>query len=123
MPHRALARAWETCEVCASQATLAELEKVLARAKFDRYQPREERKEFVSILRHGASLFAVSEVDVANVSPPCRDPQDNMFLALTGICEADALISSDADLLVLHPWNGVPIISPSAFMDLQRDKP
>lgn len=122
-PHFALARAWETCEVCASQETLAELDKVLARAKFDRYQPRDARKAFISILRHSASVFAVSAVDVANVSPPCRDPQDNLFLALAGVCDADVLVSSDADLLVLHPWNGVPIMAPSAFMDLQRDRP
>ena len=29
----------------------------------------------------------------------------------------DALISSDADLLVLHPWQGVPVLTPAAFME------
>jgi predicted nucleic acid-binding protein len=35
---------------------------------------------------------------------------------LAATCEAQALVSSDADLLVLHPWNGVAILNPEAFV-------
>lgn len=49
----------------------------------------------------------VTEADIAAVQPPCRDPKDTQFLALCKACDADALISSDADLLVLHPWQGL----------------
>lgn len=38
-PHRALAHALREGEVCVSSATLAELDEVLMRPKFDRYQP------------------------------------------------------------------------------------
>ena len=36
--------------------------------------------------------------------------------ALALACEADVLVSSDADLLVLHPWRGVPIVTPGDFL-------
>ncbi len=57
-----------------------------------------------------------SAADEANVLPACRDPKDNPFLALVLACSADVLVSSDADLLVLHPWRGVPILTPSAYL-------
>ena len=118
VPHRALAHALSAGEVCASAATLAELEQVLRRAKFDQYQPIDVRSEFVAMLRRLISLVAVSEADESNVSPSCRDLKDNKFLALVKVCGADALISSDADLLVLHPWQGVPILTPVAYVAL-----
>lgn len=116
VPHRALVRAFTAGEVCASASTLAELEQVLLRPKFDRYQPTDVRKAFVDILRRRAALFTVSEADEFNVNPPCRDPKDNKFLALIQACDADALISSDADLLVLNPWQGIPILTPAQFL-------
>ena len=116
VPHRALVHALETGEVCASASTLAELESVLQRDKFDRYLSAALRAEFAAIVRRRASLFDVSEVDMANVQPPCRDPKDNQFLALVHACDADVLVSSDTDLLVLHPWQGVPILTPAAYL-------
>ena len=116
VPHRALVHALETGEVCASASTLAELESVLQRDKFDRYLGAVLRAEFAAIVRRRASLFDVSEVDMANVQPPCRDPKDNQFLALVHACDADVLVSSDTDLLVLHPWQGVPILTPAAYL-------
>ncbi|MEI6415616.1 MAG: putative toxin-antitoxin system toxin component, PIN family, partial [Pseudomonadota bacterium] len=116
IPHRALAHALATGEVCASVSTLAELEEVLLRPKFDRYQPANIRKEFIAILRRRASLFVVSDADASHVIPPCRDPKDNQFLALAKVCGAGALVSSDADLLVMHPWQGIPILTPAEFI-------
>jgi len=116
VPHRALVYALEAGEVCASASTLAELESVLQRDKFDRYLSAALRAEFAAIVRRRASLFDVSEVDMANVQPPCRDPKDNQFLALVHACDADVLVSSDTDLLVLHPWQGVPILTPAAYL-------
>lgn len=117
LPHRAFAHALFAAEVCASLSTLAELEKVLRRPKFDRYQRQDLRLEFAAIiLRRHASIFAVTESQVLNVNPSCRDPKDNQFLALAAVCDADVIVSSDADLLVLHPWNGVPILTPAALL-------
>lgn len=120
VPHRALAQALSTGDVCASAATLAELEKVLLRPKFDRYQLGDVRMEFVALLRRQVHLFDVSEADEADVQPLCRDPKDNKFLALSKVCDADALISSDDDLLVMHPWQCVQILTPAAFIALAQ---
>ena len=116
LPHRAMALALSTGELCVSATTLAELDVVLLRPKFDRYQPVEARKAFAALVRRHAASFAVSERDADNVHPPCRDLKDNPFLALAQRCSADVLISSDEDLLVLHPWNGMPILTPAGFL-------
>ncbi len=116
VPHQALLQAFTTGEVCVSPSTLDELEKVLLRPKFDRYQSAEMRKAFADILRRRASLFMVFEADELNVNPPCRDPKDNKFLALMQACDADVLISSDDDLLALNPWQGIPIFTPAQFL-------
>ena len=120
-PHRALALALMTGEVCVSASTFLELEQVLMRSKFDRYQTADVRAGFVALVRKHAVLVAVSATDESKVVPQCRDPKDDQFLALALACEADVLVSSDADLLVLHPWCGVPIVTPGDFLDMQSD--
>jgi predicted nucleic acid-binding protein len=32
------------------------------------------------------------------------------------VCQADVLVSSDDDLLVLNPWRGVPVLRPAEFL-------
>jgi putative PIN family toxin of toxin-antitoxin system len=115
-PHQALVQAVAQGEVCVSAATLSELEQVLLRPKFDRYQPPEVRQAFVALVRKVAVLVPVSSADEASIVPTCRDPKDNPFLALAIACAADVLVSSDADLLVLHPWRGVPIVTPGSYL-------
>ncbi|MSQ70180.1 MAG: putative toxin-antitoxin system toxin component, PIN family [Betaproteobacteria bacterium] len=118
VPHRALTHALSAGVVFASESTLAELDQVLLRPKFNRYALLDVRRDFAATLRRLVSLVAVSEAEESNVHPPCRDPKDNKFLALVKVCEADALIGSDSDLLVMHPWHGVPILTPSAYVAL-----
>lgn len=116
IPHQALLQAFFLDEVCVSASTLAELESVLLRPRFDRYQTAQVRQEFVDLLRLRASPFTVSVEDEAKVQPSCRDPNDNKFLALVQVCGAHALVSSDADLLVLNPWQGIPVLTPALFL-------
>ncbi len=118
VPHRALLQALARCDVCASAQTLVELEQVMQRDKFDRYLNRETRLDFVAVLRQSMHFFAVTQPDEEDLQPPCRDPKDNKFLALAQVCNADALVSSDDDLLVLDPWRGVPVLTPAAFLPL-----
>lgn len=115
-PHQAFVQAISQGEVCVSITTFAELEHVLLRPKFDLYQPPDVRREFVELVRKFAVLVPVSATDEASVFPACRDSKDNPFLALVLACAADVLVSSDADLLVLHPWRGVPIVTPAGFL-------
>lgn len=116
VPERALMKALRTCEVCASAETLDELARVLERKKFDRYLDRESRRAFVALMRRHARLFDVQEADSKAVDPPCRDPKDNLFLALALVAEVDLLVSSDEDLLVLHPWRSIAIVTPAEFL-------
>ncbi len=46
----------------------------------------------------------------------CRDPKDNMYLEVAVEGQADFVITGDSDLLILHPFRGIPIITPSAFL-------
>jgi putative PIN family toxin of toxin-antitoxin system len=123
IPHQALLKASASFDVCANAETLAELEKVLSRKKFDRYLDRESRTAFVALIRHNAHLFSTPHVLAVVEQPFSRDPDDNKFLALALAAEADVLVSSDQDLLVLHPWRGIPIVRPAEFLDSLRALP
>lgn len=116
MPERALLKAMRSSEICASLGTLGELALVLEREKFDRYLDPESRRSFVALIRRNSSLFSVRETDFAAVDPSCRHPKDNQLLALAQIAEAGIVVSSDDDLLVLHPWRGIPIVTPAQFL-------
>jgi len=115
-PHQALLETLATCDLCASAETLTELEQVLNREKFGRYLDKTSRQGFVALIRHHAHLFNVQAADLDAVHPPCRDTGDNKFLALAAVASAGFLISSDDDLLVLHPWRGIPIVTPAGFL-------
>ena len=116
VPDQVLLKALRTCEVCASAETLDELAQVLDRKKFNRYLDKESRRSFVALMRRHVRLFAVQQSDLAAVDPPCRDPTDNKFLSLALVSDVDALVSSDEDLLALHPWRGIPIMTPADFL-------
>lgn len=120
VPHRALLLALARCDLCGSAQTWRELEQVMQRDRFDRYLERGIRVEFAAMLRKGMHFFAVTQAEEDSVQPPCRDPRDNKFLALLQICQADVLVSSDDDLLVLHPWRGVPVLRPADFLSSYR---
>jgi putative PIN family toxin of toxin-antitoxin system len=46
----------------------------------------------------------------------CRDPKDDKFLEVAVSGKADVIVSGDEDLLVLHPFAGIPILPPVAFL-------
>lgn len=116
VPSRALTKAFQTCEVCVSSETVEELVAVSFRDKFARYLDLEERREFLASYARRVLLFAVESVGGLVVEPPCRDEKDRKFLELALVCEADLLISSDMDLLSLHPWRGTSIVTPAGFL-------
>lgn len=113
IPRSAYLKALDEYELCASLETLAELERVLGRTKFDRYLPLAERLAFVEVYRASVVLFEVS-LQVTD----CRDPKDNPFLALALTADAKLLVSSDPDLYTLNPYRGTPILRPAEFLRL-----
>jgi putative PIN family toxin of toxin-antitoxin system len=91
-----LARDYHT--VLASQATLDELDAVLARDKFDRYFLPEARSHFL------AEFSALVEpIEIIRIIEASTDPDDNRYLEVAINGEADCTITGDRELLVLHP--------------------
>lgn len=96
-----------------SSTTLTELDSRLRKPKFRRY-----------VSETGIATFLDALADVAVLQEPqrrvsaCRDADDNAFLALALDGQADCIISGDQDLLVLHPFETIPILSPRRFLCL-----
>lgn len=122
IPQQALQEAVVCGELCASKATLQELESVIRRPKFNRYLPLDARSAFVTLVRREAHLFAVTAEEEAVLPRQCRDPRDNKFLALALACEADAIVSSDTDLLTLNPYEGISVLRPREFLDTMQSR-
>ncbi len=97
------------------QATLEELVDVLSRPRIqEKYGLTEaDVKTLLALI-----LLRGEGVEVHSTPAVCRDPRDDKFLALGVAGDADAIVSGDADLLVLHPFEGIPILSPRAFLEL-----
>lgn len=113
LPHKAFEKANEIGKMLVSISTLQELERVLERAKFDKYVSLDKRKIFLAYIAQNAELVPVTLTIEA-----CRDKKDNQFLEVAVCGKADALITGDLDLLVLHPFENIPIISPKDFLEL-----
>lgn len=112
-PRQAFDLAFERGKVLVSADTIAELDEVLRRPKFDKYLREEDRLEFLAAFVREAEV-----VEVTQVVTDCRDPKDNRFLELAVSGQATHLISGDADLLVLHPFRGVAVVTPQVFLKL-----
>jgi len=68
-----------------------------------------------SVIRKAATI-------VHPEGPPeavCRDPDDDHVLAAALTCNADAIITGDKDLLVLHPFRGIAILRPRDFWNFE----
>ncbi|MFT3815805.1 MAG: putative toxin-antitoxin system toxin component, PIN family [Acidovorax sp.] len=99
-------------ELAFSDATWDELQEVLQRPRFDRYfHPAVRRTGYLQTLARIARWHHVG-TRVAD----CRDPKDNKFLELALDAGAAMIVSGDDDLLCLHPWRGIPIVAPAAFL-------
>jgi putative PIN family toxin of toxin-antitoxin system len=111
IPEEALLRAEELDVFALSAAVDAEITEVLGRPKFAHAIPATRRHHFLRILRDAAVWFEPS-VRIAD----CRDPKDNKYLELAFAAGAETIVSSDQDLLVLHPWRGVRILRPAHYL-------
>jgi uncharacterized protein len=116
VPYQALLLVLDSCELCASAETHAELETVLARRRFAKYASMESRLAFVEIIRGAATMVEMAPSNPLDMTPICRDANDILFLALAVAAQAGVIVSSDQDLLVLHPWRGIEILTPAQFL-------
>ena len=91
-----------------SESTMDELADILSRPKFDCYISRNDRRGFLQRLGKVAEF-----IPIVQLVRECRDPRDDKFLDVALNGQADLIITGDTDLLALHPWRGVMILSPA----------
>lgn len=113
VPRQAFNLAYSTGKILASTATTMELEEVLSRKKFEKYFSMEERIQFVARFFADAEIIEIKEKITA-----CRDRKDDKFLELAVNGKADYIITGDQDLLVLHPFQNIVIISVSDYLSI-----
>lgn len=98
--------------------SLAELAEVLQRPKFDPYVTQAERLKFLELLyRIGTEVIVTRRVQA------CRDPRDDKILEVAVNGNADAIVTGDKDLLALHPYLGVPILTATQFLETYVSAP
>lgn len=111
-PRKALDIIKESHQILMSESIFSELENVLNRPKFNKYITLGERQEFLREFKEKLLFVVVTEI-----IEDCRDAKDNKYLelALSGL--ANCIVTGDQDLLVLHPWREVKIITVQTFLD------
>jgi len=114
VPGRAAARALEEDRILVSAATLFELREVLRRPKLTPYIPPGSVEPFLE------QVFTVAiQVEIHAPIRACRDPRDDKFLEAAVHGRADILVTGDADLLALHPFRGIAILSPADYLAME----
>ena len=110
-PRQAFDLALRSARVLISPPVLAELYEVLNRRTIRRYVREETIHNFLAALsRDGDWIEVDTKLSV------CRDPKDNQFLELAVSGRATHIITGDADLLVLSPFQGIAIMTPGEFV-------
>jgi uncharacterized protein len=111
VPRRAFDRVIALGQIIVSTTTLAELREVLSRSRFDRYVSPATRSAFLDDFQ-----AATQAVETTEVIRACRDAKDDQFLELAVSGKASYLVTGDDDLLSLHPFREVLILTPAVFL-------
>jgi putative PIN family toxin of toxin-antitoxin system len=98
--------------------TLAELQEVLRRSKFDPYVSRALREQFLTILPTFTTHVAIVER-----IEPCRDPRQDKSLETAVNGQADLLVTGDRALLDMKTFRSIAIVSPSGYLRIARGQP
>lgn len=93
-----------------SEEQLAEVEEVLSRPKVLRFLATEGETRALTNIRGMATIIRDYEPIVA-----CRDPKDDYLLGMAVAANADLIVTGDKDLLTLHPFRGIAIITYAEF--------
>ncbi|MBS1519646.1 MAG: putative toxin-antitoxin system toxin component, PIN family [Bacteroidetes bacterium] len=94
-----------------SEDTFNEFSDVFVRPKFDRYLSLEKRLVIIEDLK-----TIVSFVSITSSVQICRDPKDNKYLELALSAGAACIVTGDKDLLVLHLFHQIPILTAADFL-------
>jgi putative PIN family toxin of toxin-antitoxin system len=109
-----LRASWQNgrCLPLASQATAAELMRVLCYPKF-KLSAADREELLADYLPHCRSVRIPARLPKL---PQCRDPHDQMFIELAAAGKADFLVTGGKDLLVLAPEFKGRIVTAEAFL-------
>jgi putative PIN family toxin of toxin-antitoxin system len=99
-------------KIVLSKNTFNEFSDVFIRSKFDRYLPLSKRLIIIEDLK-----TLIKFITVTTVIQACRDPKDDKYLELAISSGAVCIVTGDKDLLVLHPFKGIPILTAAEFLD------
>ncbi|MFM7430569.1 MAG: putative toxin-antitoxin system toxin component, PIN family [Flammeovirgaceae bacterium] len=94
-----------------SSETFTELAVTLEKPRLQRFLNEEDKIDFLANF-----LILSKPVEITEKVYASRDSKDNMFLELAVSADAKTIVTSDADLLVLHPFKGISIITVSDFL-------
>lgn len=97
--------------IALSEVLLSEYRRVLYRKKLDKYLSDATRELILQKVSDNALIF-IPTISIED----CRDHQDNMILELALSCGASCIVTGDEDLLVMHPFRSVPILSGADFL-------
>jgi len=86
---------------------------VLQRSKFAPYTRPGLLDPYLNSVR-----MAAEPVDPSTRIRACRDPRDDKFLEVAVHGRADLIVTGDNDLLDLHPFRGISILTPAAYLEL-----
>jgi putative PIN family toxin of toxin-antitoxin system len=113
IPSQALLKA-QKATILASEATLLELVEVIGRGRFDRYVEAGIRQRLLA-----EYMKTTERVEIYHSIRACRDVKDDKFLELAVDGRANAIVTGDNDLLALHPFRGIPILTPADYLNLK----
>ena len=110
-------RLWEAqfIQIAVSEVILQEYRRVLSYSRVAKRHRQDEAAldGLVKRLREKAVVVS-GTVNIGRVS---RDPDDDKFLAVALEAGADMIVSGDPDLLDLHSFREIPIVTPRAFIE------
>ncbi len=115
LPGLSLQKAISNGIILLSDETLNELKRTLNKSKLKKYITKKDKYILISRLISKASF-----IEITQKINECRDPKDNKYLELALSGNADCIITGDKDLLVLHPFRGIPIITPKDFLMIDK---
>ncbi len=93
-----------------SKETIGELSSRIIKPKFDKYVSAEDREAYVNNLILSADLVIID-----NLIQGCRDRDDDKFLKTAVKGDAQFIISGDQDLLTMHRFEGIDIVTVQEF--------
>ena len=99
-------------QLFACDEILDEVSEKLASPRLQKYIDSERARQLVARYTSKAT-----RLEVINHLQVCRDPDDDIVLALAVTAEADCIITGDNDLLILHPYQNIQIVTPATFTD------